>query len=206
MTSGMATQSVQFLYANILISDNSSESAVAVAFETHLPGLVLYPVFCRDNYPLDAAAGKDFYIYDIRSGTEDLSSAIELQDQLIHLLKSAGMELHKWSSNNPVLLQKVSTADREYNFDNPNSATLKTLGLQFNPQKDAFSFSVRKIDLKALFLHVADEGALAPPTPCKFHPLNDVFSLRHRCLGTDRATDIKMESSGSVFLEEAKVH
>ncbi|XP_055928651.1 uncharacterized protein LOC129959783 [Argiope bruennichi] len=47
---------------------------------------------CRDeqnNYPLAAAAGKDFYVDDILSGTEDLSSAIELQDQLIHLLKSA---------------------------------------------------------------------------------------------------------------------
>ncbi|XP_055941639.1 uncharacterized protein LOC129971687 [Argiope bruennichi] len=99
----------------------------------------------QDNYPLTAAAGKDFYVDDILSGTEDLSSAIELQDQLIHLLKSAGMELHKWSSNNPVLLQKVPTSDREYNFDNPNSATLKTLGLQFNPKKDTFSFSVQKI-------------------------------------------------------------
>ncbi|KAF8778916.1 hypothetical protein HNY73_015591 [Argiope bruennichi] len=63
----------------------------------------------------------------------------------MHLLKSAGMELQKWSSNNPVLLQKVPMLDREYNFDNPNSATLKTLGLQFNPEKDTFSFSVQKM-------------------------------------------------------------
>ncbi|KAF8790426.1 hypothetical protein HNY73_005448 [Argiope bruennichi] len=105
------------------------------------------PSGAKDNYPLAAAAGKDFYVDDILSGTEDLSFAIELQDQLIHLLKSSGMELHKWSSNNPVLLQKVPTSDREYNFDNRNSATLKTLGLQFNPGKDTFSFSVQKIKL-----------------------------------------------------------
>ncbi|GBN87425.1 hypothetical protein AVEN_214446-1 [Araneus ventricosus] len=32
----------------------------------------------QDNYPLAAAAGKDFYVDDILSGTEDLSSALEL--------------------------------------------------------------------------------------------------------------------------------
>ncbi|XP_055944394.1 uncharacterized protein LOC129975353 [Argiope bruennichi] len=113
----------------------------------YLATRVLKQICCdeQNNYPLAAAAGKDFYVDDILSGTEDLSSAIELQNQLIQLLKSAGMELHKWSSNNPVLLQNVPTSDREYNFDNPNSATLKTLGLQFNPEKDTFSFSVQKI-------------------------------------------------------------
>ncbi|XP_055951495.1 uncharacterized protein LOC129987553 [Argiope bruennichi] len=113
----------------------------------YLATRVLKQICCdeQNNYPLAAAAGKDFYVDDILSGTEDLSSAIELQNQLIQLLKSAGMELHKWSSNNPVLLQNVPTTDREYNFDNPNSATLKTLGLQFNPEKDTFSFSVQKI-------------------------------------------------------------
>ncbi|XP_055932829.1 uncharacterized protein LOC129962854 [Argiope bruennichi] len=50
-------------------------------------------IFCneQDNYPLAVAAGKDFYVDDILSGTEDLSSAIELQEQLIYLLKSAGL-------------------------------------------------------------------------------------------------------------------
>ncbi|GBM74147.1 hypothetical protein AVEN_216157-1 [Araneus ventricosus] len=99
----------------------------------------------QDNYPLAAAAGKDFYVDDILSGTEDLSSALELQDQLINLLKSAGMELHKWSSNNPLLLEKVPTSEREYDFENPNSETLKTLGLQFNPEKDTFCFTIRQV-------------------------------------------------------------
>ncbi|GBM55083.1 hypothetical protein AVEN_55968-1 [Araneus ventricosus] len=100
----------------------------------------------QDNYPLAAAAGKDFYVDDILSGTEDLSSAFELQDQLINLLKSAGMELHKWSSNNPLLLERAPTSEREYDFENPHSETLKTLGLQFNPEKDTFCFTIQQFD------------------------------------------------------------
>ncbi|XP_055928190.1 uncharacterized protein LOC129959396 [Argiope bruennichi] len=117
----------------------------------YLATRVLKQICCdeQDNYPLAAAAGKDFYVDDILSGTEDLSSAIELQNQLIHLLKSAGMELHKWSSNNPVLLQKVPTSDREYNFDNPNSTTL---GLQFNPENDKFSLLGPLIITAKMFL------------------------------------------------------
>ncbi|XP_055944447.1 uncharacterized protein LOC129975410 [Argiope bruennichi] len=128
---------------------------------------VLKQICCdeQDNYPLTVAAGKEFYVDDILSGTEDLSSAIELQDQLIHLLKSAGLELHKWSSNNPVLLQKVPTSDREYNFDNPNSATLKTLGLKFNPEKDTFSFSVQKI------VSAATKRTMLSDIPRLFDPL-----------------------------------
>ncbi|XP_055932821.1 uncharacterized protein LOC129962847 [Argiope bruennichi] len=59
----------------------------------YLATRVLKQICCdeQNNYPLAAAAGKDFYVDDILSGTEDLSSAIELQDQLIHLLKSAGL-------------------------------------------------------------------------------------------------------------------
>ncbi|GBM06120.1 hypothetical protein AVEN_265178-1 [Araneus ventricosus] len=94
----------------------------------------------QDNYPLAAATGKDFYVGDILSGSEDLSSAFELQNQLINLLKSAGMELHKWNSNNPLFLERVPTSEREYDFENPHSETLKTLGLQFNPEKGHILF------------------------------------------------------------------
>ncbi|GFT18378.1 integrase catalytic domain-containing protein [Trichonephila clavipes] len=41
---------------------------------------------------------------DLLTGADDLQSGRKLQVQLVSMLKSAGMELHKWSASNPLLL------------------------------------------------------------------------------------------------------
>ncbi|GFQ76902.1 hypothetical protein TNCT_681251 [Trichonephila clavata] len=44
------------------------------------------------------------YIDDLLIGADNLESGRKLQEQLVSLLTGAGMELHKWSSSNPLLL------------------------------------------------------------------------------------------------------
>ncbi|GFX48488.1 uncharacterized protein TNCV_583871 [Trichonephila clavipes] len=57
-----------------------------------------------DKYPLAAEViMSDVYMDDL-TGSDDLESGRKLQVQLVSMLKGAGMELHKWSASNPLLL------------------------------------------------------------------------------------------------------
>ncbi|GFR31402.1 hypothetical protein TNCT_139751 [Trichonephila clavata] len=58
-----------------------------------------------DKYPLAAdVIMSDVYMDDLLTRADDLESGRKLQEQLVSLLRGAGMELHKWSASNPLLL------------------------------------------------------------------------------------------------------
>jgi hypothetical protein len=98
-----------------------------------------------EQFPL---ASKDLelnsYVDDIITGANDLSSAVQVQDELISLLGKGGFILHKWHSNNQGVLNRISDEKREScNFQFPDgSSTLKTLGLFWNPTSDVFQVTV----------------------------------------------------------------
>ncbi|GFT64072.1 integrase catalytic domain-containing protein [Trichonephila clavipes] len=58
----------------------------------------------------------DTYMDDIVSGAPDLETAQQLQSQLKDALQSCGMNLHKWSSNSPELLNSSLSSDVEHSF------------------------------------------------------------------------------------------
>ncbi|GFY51736.1 pro-Pol polyprotein [Trichonephila inaurata madagascariensis] len=84
-----------------------------------------------NNFPLASkAALKDFYVDDLMFGANSLSEALELQNQLIQMLTSAGLVLKKWASNCNELLNSVDSdmrlSNSSLNIDNDD--TVKTLG------------------------------------------------------------------------------
>lgn len=94
----------------------------------------------RVKFPLAAERLEtDFYVDDLVSGVSSVETGKELQGQLIELLGSAGMQLHKWSSNKKCLLQDLPNEDREYKFDKDDE-TIKTLGLIWNPKLDTLEY------------------------------------------------------------------
>ncbi|GBO22019.1 hypothetical protein AVEN_123332-1, partial [Araneus ventricosus] len=75
----------------------------------------------RKEFPLaSAVALKDFYVDDVLSGADNVSSALKLQQELISLLK----------------------ADQGYQFGDSDKDTVKTLGLRWNPKQDCFNFTI----------------------------------------------------------------
>jgi len=42
---------------------------------------------------------------DLITGTDDVDTALSLQQELIEMLKKFGFTLRKWASNHPALLQ-----------------------------------------------------------------------------------------------------
>ncbi|GBO15194.1 hypothetical protein AVEN_145904-1 [Araneus ventricosus] len=91
-------------------------------------------------FPLAATVlDSDFYMDDVMTGDVSLEAVRELQTQLIRLLATAGMELHKWRTNASNLRSNISE-ENEYSFS--CSSKTKTLGIACDHLTDCFSFKV----------------------------------------------------------------
>lgn len=103
----------------------------------------------KASYPLGSnCLLKGFYVDDCIYGADSLEDALEIQSQTLQILKSAGFHLRKWSANRTELLEAVPESDREtktvLEFD--NKIAVKTLGIQWLPNKDEFHFKVNLVD------------------------------------------------------------
>ncbi|XP_055604341.1 uncharacterized protein LOC129752591 [Uranotaenia lowii] len=97
-----------------------------------------------DHFPLATEVVlKNCYVDNLLFGFNDIEQASEAQFQLIQMLNSGGMPLHKWASNSSDLLRNVPEEDREVMVKieefGPNEV-IKTLGLMWDPQEDELLF------------------------------------------------------------------
>ncbi|XP_063830297.1 uncharacterized protein LOC135079574 [Ostrinia nubilalis] len=103
----------------------------------------------QDNateYPLAATALEtSFYMDDLMSGHDSKKQLKELQRQLIDVLKGAGMNLRKWSSNELDVINDLSAHQKGAPLEFRDTESRKTLGLRWNPSSDTFTFQ-NKID------------------------------------------------------------
>ncbi|XP_054723403.1 uncharacterized protein LOC129233400 [Uloborus diversus] len=94
----------------------------------------------EQQYPKASTIVKsDFYMDDVLTGAADLETAKDLKGEIIELLGSCGMHLHKWCGNHPQLIDTSSDADC-YDFD--KLIDTKTLGLLWKSQNDVFAFNL----------------------------------------------------------------
>lgn len=85
---------------------------------------------------------EEFYVDDLTGGHNCLETAKKLQTDLIQLLARGGMNLRKWSSNCPKLLEHLSEDQiSKTTFDFKQEDAMKTLGLGWNPVSDTFTFN-----------------------------------------------------------------
>ncbi|GFY61080.1 hypothetical protein TNIN_406711 [Trichonephila inaurata madagascariensis] len=81
----------------------------------------------KNNNPLAAPVIQNStYMDDIFSGADDITTAKEIQRQLICLMKEGYLHLYKWSTNSEELLNDVSMENKEFLF-NENEELVKTL-------------------------------------------------------------------------------
>lgn len=92
----------------------------------------------------------DFYVDDVASGADNVEQAMQFQRELKETLASGGFNLRKWASNSPELLRAVPEYDREVKMHHDiiidSSATIKTLGIKWNPSADTFEFKINTAD------------------------------------------------------------
>ena len=87
------------------------------------------------NYPLVIdAVNRAFYVDDGLTGADSTKEAIELQRQLQDLFSHGGFLLHKWNSNDQVVLQHISPELRDsqsmYTIPESYIEYVKTLGIE----------------------------------------------------------------------------
>ena len=95
----------------------------------------------QTEFPRAAQAlSQEFYVDDLLSGATTLNEAIQLQQQLTTLLKTAGFTLRKWASNSQEFLNTISdeykASTKTLSFDSKDGVT--TLGLLWFPDTDHF--------------------------------------------------------------------
>ncbi|CAK1589701.1 unnamed protein product [Parnassius mnemosyne] len=82
---------------------------------------------------------------DLLYGAHSMTSALELQQELIRLLQSGGFNLRKWNSNKEELLNINNNQDnKNFNFKHAHSS--KTLGLSWISKQDIFTFQTKITD------------------------------------------------------------
>ncbi|XP_055929677.1 uncharacterized protein LOC129960331 [Argiope bruennichi] len=79
----------------------------------------------------------DTYMDDIVSGSSTLEGAKELQHQLIEVMQSVGLKLHKWHNN---FENESRPSEDSYKFDKEEGT--KALGVLWNSQEDCFALRV----------------------------------------------------------------
>ncbi|GFW73673.1 pro-Pol polyprotein [Trichonephila clavipes] len=104
-----------------------------------------------NNFPLASKATlRDFYVDDLMSGANSLSEALELQNQLTHVLSSNGLVLKKRVSNCNELLNSINSdmhlSNASLNIDNDD--TVKTLDILWHPASDVFYFKITPLSFE----------------------------------------------------------
>jgi len=86
----------------------------------------------------------DMYVDDLMSGDSSVQGAIHLQKQITSLVKSGGMEICKWSSNHPEVLNSIPLNMRESkeSLSLDSDSSVKALGVVWNTSSDHFMFAV----------------------------------------------------------------
>jgi len=102
-----------------------------------------------ENFPdVKGALRHQTYMDDICVGAESLEAAKTLQSNLISTLARSGLELKKWASNTPELLEHLRPEDCSGNplaFEQ-NDAT-HVLGMRWNHDQDYFSFTINNFKM-----------------------------------------------------------
>jgi len=93
------------------------------------------------------------YVDDICVGADSTDDVLALQRDLTSVLSRSGLELKKWSSNCPAVLDAVPASARATGplpFDSSNGCGVKVLGLQWKPGEDSFGCALQ-LDSSPIF-------------------------------------------------------
>ncbi|XP_060665442.1 uncharacterized protein LOC132797707 [Drosophila nasuta] len=92
----------------------------------------------KETHPLGAkVVCNDFCVDDMLTGADDADTLKEICVQVSDILSSGGLQLAKWYSNHPTLINGNET-DKVLSFNDTDST--KTLGMRWTPKSDIFRY------------------------------------------------------------------
>lgn len=95
----------------------------------------------QKEFPLASEIIKnDFYVDDLISGAESLEEAERIRSEVESVLHGAGLQLRKWSSNDPLLMNKIPASEHEKLLRINGNDVIKALGIVWQPSTDELQF------------------------------------------------------------------
>jgi len=84
------------------------------------------------------------YVDYLVTGSDNLSEARRLQEEIIYILGKGGFALHKWCANHVDLLEGIpeQLRESEISFNFKNYEGIKTLGLVWHPSQYTFKYEI----------------------------------------------------------------
>ncbi|XP_062540758.1 uncharacterized protein LOC134208828 [Armigeres subalbatus] len=143
-------------YQQILFRTDPSESVRIYQLKTVTYGLASSPFHATrvlnqlaidegERFPLAVPViSKGTYVDDVLTGHDDMNLLAETCRQLMEILKTAGLVLRKWATNDTSVLSYVPRQlwETKPELEIDRTPTVKTLGLLWLPQSDTFQFKI----------------------------------------------------------------
>ncbi|XP_060873756.1 uncharacterized protein LOC132947470 [Metopolophium dirhodum] len=143
-------------YQHILWRNSPTEEVKEYELCTITYGVNAAPFLAiRCLHQLDSENGSEFplaenllvtstYVDDIVAGAGTEKEALELQDQVISLLRKGGFHLRKWASNCEAVLKGIAAEDRamDPSFELKDDQSVKVLGLHWITTSDALGYHI----------------------------------------------------------------
>ncbi|XP_050599186.1 uncharacterized protein LOC126926913 [Bombus affinis] len=85
---------------------------------------------------------RDFYVDDALTGADTKEELIAVRHELTDLLRSGGLNIREWASNDKDILRGLSERKTNRTLQLGESQTLKTLGIYWDSQDDTILYSV----------------------------------------------------------------
>jgi hypothetical protein len=85
---------------------------------------------------------RDFYVDGALTGVDTKEEVVSIRKELTKLLRSAGLNIREWASNDQDILRGLSEIDKNQRLQLGESPTLKTLGVFWDSHDDAILYSV----------------------------------------------------------------
>jgi len=98
--------------------------------------------FAKDLVRAKETILKSTYMDDCIDSVSTVEEAIELVRGLTEIWKHAGMEVHKWLTNKPAVIEVIPVEKRakEFRLEEESEIAVKTLGLKWLASSDCFTF------------------------------------------------------------------
>ncbi|XP_025204443.1 uncharacterized protein LOC112601188 [Melanaphis sacchari] len=164
-----------------------------------------------EQYPLvQSALLYQTYMDDICTGADCISDAQAFQSDLINILGQFGLELKKWASNSPQLLENILPEDRAVGslpFNDGDTLSVQVLGMKWNPDDDTFNYNVSstkfvssKRSMLSVIARIFDPlGFLSPVIFYAKHQLQCVWQAG---VSWDERLPLALENSWMSFVKD----
>ncbi|XP_073821454.1 uncharacterized protein [Musca autumnalis] len=95
----------------------------------------------------------NMYVDDALVGVHTVPEGIKARNSLINILRSAGFELRKWTSNSRETLKGLARSDllSDEFLELGDKSSAKTLGIRWNASTDSFYFVMDKIEERSFY-------------------------------------------------------